>query len=457
MYQLFSHFVEIYKSTIMKKISTIFSLFLMLGHVFGQNINNSDNLDVSATSSSINFSQASETISIGSLNQSYYHFENKEVSNIDNSNWNIAFDVSQYGSGIRINGAYGTELFVYPDTNITGWESVSTLGDSSWNAIYNSNSSWSTGAFNQNVDTSEQFDMGWGTYSMITHFVTGDSIHILKLSDGSYKKLILEQLADRTYYFKHADIDGSNEVSATISKSEYPGKNFVYYSLQTNEIIDREPSNDSWHLLFTKYLEPYYPYGFIFVPYPVTGVMTNVGLDIAKVEGTHVDSAYHSSLSDDNYVSDIDVIGYDWKTYMGMGMGFAIEDSLSYFVKDADENIWKIVMLGYGSGDFTFNVEQVAFAAEPTAQYELENETLFNVYPNPAVGSVVSILYDIDQLDINNRLDIFDMNGRIVKSMKLYNTGFNDKRISIDNFESGIYLISLTNGNEVIKRKLIVQ
>jgi hypothetical protein len=442
----------------MKKISTLFSLVLILGHVFGQNINSNENQDGSVTSSSNNFTQDSVTISIGYYNESYYNLDSGEVSNISNADWDLAFQVSQYGASIRINGANGTRLYVYPNGDTAAWSTVDTTDVSNWNSIYNSNSSWSTGAFNQNVVASDPFDYGWGTYSMITHFVSGDSLHIIKLSDNSFKKLHLQQLASGSYSFKYADLDGSNEVSAMISKSDYVNKNFAYYSLQTNEEIDREPSNDSWHMLITKILEPNYPFMGGFTPYALGGILTNVGFITAKVEGVHVDSANQHAFDDDIYSSEMDIIGYNWKTYMGQPMGYVIEDSLSYFIKDTISNkIWKIVMLDYGSGDFTFNVEQVEFDSEPTGENELISKTLFNVYPNPAVGSEVSILYDIVQLEDNNRLDIFDMNGRIVKSMKLYNSGFNDKKISLDNFESGIYLVSLTNGNEVIKRKLIVQ
>ena len=450
MYQLFSHFVENYKPTIMKKISTIFSLFLMFGHVFGQNINNSDNLDVSATSSSINFTQGSVTI--GSTNQSYYHFENGEVANISNLDWDLAFDASGYGSSIRINGASGTELYVYPNGDTSSWSTLDTTGLSNWNKIHNSDTSWGMGAFNVSSISSDPFDLGWGTYSMITHFITGDSLHIIKLSDGNFKKLHLHQLAGGIFSFKYADIDGSNEVETTITKDDYQGKNFGYYSLQTNQAIDREPSADSWHIVLTKYITQFAPG----MPYGVTGVLTNAGLETAKVEDVAVNESTESAYNNDLYNSRINNIGWDWKSFSMATFSYSIQDSLSHFVKDVDNNIWKVVMTGYvgsGVGNITFNTEQIGF----TGQYELENETLFNVYPNPAVGSEVSILYDIDQLDINNRLDIFDMNGRIVKSMKLYNSGFNDKRISLDNFESGIYLISLTNGNEVIKRKLIVQ
>ena len=108
---------------------------------------------------------------------------------------------------------------------------------------------------------------------------------------------------------------------------------------------------------------------------------------------------------------------------------------------------------GSSTGGIHFNVENIS----STDITSLENKTIFNIYPNPTQGREISLLYDIDNLEMDNSLNIFDMNGRIVKSTKLYNNGFNEKKISLENFNSGIYLISFTNGKEIIRKKLIVQ
>ena len=51
-----------------------------------------------------------------------------------------------------------------------------------------------------------------------------------------------------TYEFKHADLDGSNLVSTSVPASNYSNKRFVYYSIDQNLIIDREPALSSWDI-----------------------------------------------------------------------------------------------------------------------------------------------------------------------------------------------------------------
>ena len=46
---------------------------------------------------------------------------------------------------------------------------------------------------------------------------------------GDYKKLQVMKLAGGTYEFRYANIDGSNEVNTSVSKSSFTNKNSGYY------------------------------------------------------------------------------------------------------------------------------------------------------------------------------------------------------------------------------------
>ncbi len=81
------------------------------------------------------------------------------------------------------------------------------------------------------------------------HEVIGDSLHIIKYLDENndefFKKLWIEKKISmqNTYVFKFADLDGSNEVNQVINCNDYSDKNFVYYSLLNETILDREPNS----------------------------------------------------------------------------------------------------------------------------------------------------------------------------------------------------------------------
>ena len=125
----------------------------------------------------------------------------------------MAFSAAGGGASIRINGQSGVVLYNYPNNGDTSaWASIVTNGINNWNPIYNSDNSWADGAFNINANSSNPMDLGWGIYGTITHHVTGDSLNVIKLSNGAYKKLQILKLSSSNYDFRYANIDGTNEI-----------------------------------------------------------------------------------------------------------------------------------------------------------------------------------------------------------------------------------------------------
>ena len=126
-------------------------------------------------------------------NQSFFSLENGEVSNITNTDWDLAFSTFTMSSSIRINGGMGTELYSYPLGDTTDWNTFNSSNISNWQPIHNSDTNWFIGAFDKN--STSMFDMGWGVYNMVTHFVTGDSLYAIKTVNGDWKKLWIEKLS----------------------------------------------------------------------------------------------------------------------------------------------------------------------------------------------------------------------------------------------------------------------
>ena len=399
------------------------------------------------------FSQTADSVSLlpSYKNQSYYDFNNGEVASVDNSNWDLAFSVAGYGSSIRINGQTNTKLYVYPNGDINDWATLDTNGMSSWKTVNNSDESWSLGAFDQNADANNPMDLGWGIYSTVTHHITGDSLHVIQLSDGSYKKLHIIKLSSGNFEFKYADIDGSNEVNASLDKSNFTDKNFGYYSLQTGTEIDREPSNQTWSLVFTKYITEIMPG----MTYGVTGVLTNDGYSVAKAENIDLSNVDHNNFT--NYDSKINIIGYDWKSFNMTTFTYDLQDSLCYFVKsDATGNVWKInftAFEGSATGKIVFNKEAVSSASI------FDNNTVssFTIYPNPSSDKNINLLYELNTNGVNKTGSIIDMRGNTVFTFDLNGNGFNKKRLNLSHLKSGAYFLSFETENQIIREKIILQ
>lgn len=397
---------------------------------------------------SVSFGQAvNDSIEMlpGYTNESYYQMSSGEVANVDNTSWDICFDLSGFGATIRTNEHTGTELFVYPNGNITDWASVDTTGISEWNSLHNGVEKWYQGALNATANPGNPFDLGWGIYNMTTHHITGDSIFIIHLANGDYKKLIIDNLASGVYNFTYANIDGTNEVMASLTKADYTDKNFAYYSLVNDAALDREPTNTDWDIVFTKYIEEVAPGAH----YGVTGVLSNNGVHVREAASTPVGSAIYSNFTVDSVIN---VIGYDWKTFNMGTFSYDIEPDLSYFVQDQSHDIWHLIFTrfdGSATGKVVFSKELVA----STAGLEVPEIESFGVYPNPAKEEV-NIIYNTQETSI---VEIISMNGTIVAQQTFDATGFNVKKMAVDHLQSGVYFVKLSSAGAYAIKRLVVE
>lgn len=383
------------------------------------------------------------TMQTGRTHESYYSMNSGEILNVNNTDWDIAFELDGFGASIRSNGHTGTNVWVYPTDTV--WANVDTTG-MIWDDVqYNSETTWSIGAFDQGADPQNPLDLGWGEYDMVTHIISGDRIFIVQLSTGDYKKLFINTLANGAYNFRYADLNGANEITQSITKSTYAGKNFIYYSLVTDQIIDREPLNDTWDLVFTRYMGYLNPPG---TYYNVTGVLSNNGVHIREADGVAPSLADYNSFTVDSV---IDVIGHDWKSFNGGTMQYEIVPDLSYFVEDLSGDLWHIIFTRFdlsSSGKVVFSKEKVASVNVE----EIEDLNAFGIYPNPA-KDIATVIYDGES---GANLTIVDMHGSIVLTKQL-SSGFHTHPLNLESFTKGAFFVKLSTEHGSSTQKLVVR
>ena len=166
-----------------------------------------------------------------------------------------------------------------------------------------------------------------------------------------------------------------NNYSKTINKS-VGSKNYVYLNLATETLMDNEPSNQTYDLVFTKYEGLAGPNAY----YPLTGVVLNRGVKSAEVRGLPVEDA---DLATALFTEDIDVIGSDWKSFNMDIFQWKLQDSLSYFVEDLKGNIWHLWFTDW-EGASTGNLKFMQQLVVTSNVSELENKSGIKIYPNPA-------------------------------------------------------------------------
>ena len=374
------------------------------------------------------------SLSPGYANQSFYSMQNGEIINISNEDWDIAFSTDAFSATIRINDGKGVELYTYPLADTSSW---TTINNSSINILtnpmYNSDTQWSSGAFDTNQVGG--FDYGWGIYNLQTHHIVGDSLFIIKTVNGTWKKLWMEQKSSGAYIFKYANLDGTNEISDNILASNYDNKGFIYYSLDDNILLDREPPLSDWDITFTKYITDVQS-----TPYSVTGVLSNEGIEVAQADGIQSPLSY-TNYSSHVFQSDINTIGYDWKTFQGT---YVLDTERCFFIRDYDQNIWRLFFTnfdGMSTGNIEFNTELIT----STNISETEKQSILTVYPNPvSSGQEITLIYELSSTKSEANVILHDISGReVYKSTILSSNGLKAHKIATEKLNKGIYIISI--------------
>ena len=401
-----------------------------------------------------------DTISMGPgyAKEIYYSMAAGNKGTVDRKQWDIAFRASRLSASILTNdgannnpiGLSGVELYTYPKSDSSGWATVDTTGLFGWKKMVNSTTDWEVGAFDQNQLGHP--DYGWGKYNTATHDVIGDSLYIIKLRDGSLRKLFIRRKFSslNMIEFRYANIDGTNDKTVTVDCNPYATKNFVGYSITTDQVVDFEPVvSADWDILFTRYMYTY-PDG---VQYPVVGVLSNYKTKVNRFDHVAPDFRIFDLESMDSTRSPI---GWEWKA-LDANFIFHVQDSLVHFVQDKSGNIHRLVFkefVGSSSGRIVLEKEMIsATGIGETGKVEFNAA----IYPNP-VSNVMTVVINPEN-ESSAVISMHDMSGRTVLSRKfeVQSNTLSTLQISVMDFPAGAYIVKMQVGSNSISRKVIIK
>lgn len=394
------------------------------------------------------FAQVQE-VSVGPAytQQAYYSFSTGETQVISNDAWDIAF-TNQGGqdAGVLINesGSLGGEtlsLFLsasteWADTIIDDGQFVDSL------RLYNTEDSWSEGAFNSIKDTADVFDYGWGAYNPTSHAVEGSKVFVIKLRNGDLKKFQVTDLTSGTYSFRYANLDGSEEIVSAISKSSDSNQALMLYSLSTGEEVDFPSDFD---LVFQRYTTDLDAGDGTTVSYTVTGVLSGPNVEVAEASGVDPTTVNEGDYSEE-YVSDLTAIGHDWKSF-DFALGWVINQELAYFVKTASGEKYKLVFYdfeGSSTGTVTFEITEVISSS---VQSQFTSDSRIEIYPNPFVNHI-SIGTDSA---ISTNYQFFDISGKVLMTGSFVGT----KDLQLGHLSDGPYVLRLIQGDVITTRRIV--
>lgn len=391
--------------------------------------------------------QTSVTVSIGAgyANQTYYSLKNNTSVQQPRTDWDLQIVENAFSASIRVNSGADAQLYELANSDTLSWNSVDTAGMS---AIYDRDTTWEESAFN--YGNTGHPDYGWGLYTGGGNLF-GKKIFAIKLVDGSFRKIWIKSLlVGNTYTIRMANLDGSNDTTFQLVKSDYTGKSFFYYDLRNLQAIDLDPMADDWDLLFTKYPAEVAPG----VYYPVTGVLANYEVEVAKAAGVDVGTV---NYLDYPFQTNIATIGYDWKVFNMQTFLYEVEDSLVYWVLGRDSVIYRIEFTsfsGSSSGDFDFDVTVVS----PTGINNIHDAIqALDIYPNP-MDEDASIMLSLAQNGPIS-LQLIGMDGSLVFQNELQDVqaGLQVIPFHLDGLAAGIYVLHIRSGQQTLSRKIIVK
>ena len=381
----------------------------------------------------------------------WYSLENDEQARSVSNNWEIALATtiaqsSELSAAIRFNHKIGT-LYTVPGALPADFATLDTAGMVANGALENSDSKWGEGAFSD-VTPTGQFDYGWGAYNMTSHNLEANRIFVIKYTDNTYKKVMISlNTVGKKYSLTFADLSSATPTISEVDYATITDRNFVYFSVKNDQMLNREPASASWDLTFMQYLATLGPN----MRYTSFGILTNVGVEAVKVSGvanplTFVD---HQSQT---FSTDINVIGYNWKNAQAQ----TVPTDVVYFVKDRNNSIWKLIFTEFTTGSGT-SINQNVFSKEKLVDAlgvdELNANIFLNVYPNPT-NDVASIVFD-NQAAAD--VKIVNALGQVVYQENIQTTGLQVVNVNVADFQAGIYHVLVSTDKQISSQKLIVQ
>ena len=386
----------------------------------------------------------SVTMGLYYADEIYYSMKNGEVSFYARNSWDIAFRTKIMSSSIITNDGTSVVLWSYPKADTAGWVTVDTSGLSTWTRMFNDPSDWENGAFSRNAQGHP--DYGWGKYNDQTHDIVGDSLLIIKLRDGSFRKLriIRKNSVNNIYYFRTANLDGTGQQDLSINCNNYIAKDFIGFSLETNLAVDYQPVKADWDIVFTKYMSIQSGGQ----PYPVTGVLSN---DVVKSKKFFPVSLDYVDYTHGDWDSTRSSVGWEWK-YIDTNYVYHIVDSTVYFVKSLGGDIYKLVFLKFAGS----STGVIVFETAKVAGLGITGKTIsgeMNIYPNPAVNQVqVSFTRASSEPAL---LELSDLAGRILERRSL-ESGFSQLSLDVSRLGRGIYFIRISSQEGSLSKKVMI-
>lgn len=387
-------------------------------------------------------------LSANYANQAFYDVSTGTKTVASNTDWDLQFFTNLFTVAIRINSGAGVELYEVTNGDTANFL-TSTLDTVGKVQARDGNQDWIDASFK--VNATGHPDYGWGKYGP-GNVVVGKKVFAIKLTSGVWKKIWIKSMSPTgEVLFTTADFDGSNDVTSSFNRNTYSTKFHVYFDVENDVVIDAEPIKADWEIVFRRYVENVGGGQY----YPVVGGFTQILRGVSQVNNTSTSDAL-ANFTSNAYDTIINTIGHDWKSFNNGTFSWEIQDSLSYFLIDNNEDIYHLVFTGFGG---SMN-GKIYLTRELVGTVGIEENDVINklsVYPNPA-QDLINIVTDLS-IDQTVDFTLMNVNGQIVRtfSNNELTKGLNQGTLNISDVKQGVYFLNVTTQGAIISTTRIVK
>ena len=257
-----------------------------------------------------------------------------EVASSSRTDWDLGFEASTNGDHIILNSSRRMRAFNTGDTDFVKAYQVDGSEEWVWDHPTGSLNRTAIGDW-RNSDGSSKNEV----------YLIDLGLDNLGQNLG-YRKMQVLGLQNETYQIRFANLDGTNEITASIPKKS--DVNFAAYSMIFETTMIFEPNRNDWDILFTNYTESLWD-GTDTVSYQVTGAITNRhgGVEVAEVTDVSFDSLNIAMTTGLEFSSSQNAIGYDWKFFNFDAQTYDVLSGLTYVIRDTEGTLYKLRFVGW--------------------------------------------------------------------------------------------------------------
>ncbi len=272
-------------------------------------------------------------------NQVWFDLNNNQVASSSSANnWDLSFESSSGGWIIRLNSALFMLAGNSMDTVFSAELNMEDL-EMKFDKSDGNPDSTAIGAWYETIE-----DSTWSHRYVYLLDLGSD-----QEGNSLGQKKVQFDIRGETFQMRYANPDNSGDTTVLILRD--PAMDQVYYSFEEG-LVNVAPLPDQWSLLFTRYTTMLVTDDGDDYPYLVVGVLLNPNGVFAARDSIHdfmdLDA---DDVTDLEYTSRSDVIGYDWKYYNFDNGVYTIVPDMNFVIKDRDGYFYKLRFVDFYSDE----------------------------------------------------------------------------------------------------------